>query len=177
MATTEIGHHVKMVYRDQAGRLVVPSSASIIVEAGGLLCAKPSTGGIGAMCATGIANTLSNRGVTILKTTDSVGVDVLSQPTKDTVGSYKTIIWDTTAKRKLRLATAAGLRDVRCGSSSASVIVTTTDLGKLAHLTYRGYGLNASITLLAASTDRWVITGISPATTAGAKYWVLSSCT
>jgi hypothetical protein len=175
MGTTEVGHHSKRVYIHQDGSLVVPSSASIKVEAGGLLCAKPSTGGYSAICATGIANALSNRGISILKTTDAVGVDTLAQPTKATIGAVKTIIWDTTAARKLRLATGAGLRDVRCGSSSCSVIVKTSDSGKIAHKAIPIYGA-AQIQLTALSTDRWAVTFLHPSAT-GVKYWIFSSCT
>lgn len=176
--STEAGHHEKRVYISQYGQLIVPSSATIKVEAGGLLCVKPSTGGYTGAYATQVANTLPNRGVSIIRTTDSVGVDVLAQPTKDVIGTEKLVIWDTTAKRKLRLATAAGIFDVKCGSSSASVIVASSDVGKFAHKgAAGGAGLGAFVKLLAASTNRWIVTGINPPMTTNAKYFIFSSCT
>ena len=178
MASTEAGHHQKRVYISHDGSLVVPSSAAIKVEAGGLFCVKPSTGGVTAIAATQIANTLSNRGISIIKTTDSVGVDVLARPTKDIIGCEKMIIWDTTAKRKLRLATAAGAVDIRCATSSASSIWTSTDTGKFAHKgAAGGAGLGAFVKLVAASTSRWILTGINPPMTTNAKFWTFSSCT
>jgi hypothetical protein len=175
MVTTEVGHHEKRVYLSLDGQLVVPSSGAIKIEAGGLLCEKPSTGGYSAMCATGVSNALSNRGISIIKTTDVVGVDTLAQPTPATVGCVKTVIWDTTAVRKLRLATVAGARDVRCGSSSCSVIIKTSDAGKMGHKAIPIYGASL-IQLMALSTDKWAVVNLQPSAT-GVKYWIFSSCT
>ena len=176
--STEAGHHEKRVYISHDGALVVPSSAKVKIEAGGILGCKPSTGGYLGAYATQVANTLPNRGVSIIRTTDSVGVDVLAQPTPDTIGATKIVIWDTTAKRKLRLATVAGTFDVKVGSSSASVIVTSSDVGKFAHKGAGGAaGLGAYVSLLAASTSRWILTGINPPMTTNAKFFLFSSCT
>lgn len=173
--STELGHHAKRVYLSQEGALVVPSSARMVVESGGIIACKPSTGGIGAIFSTQVANALPNRGLFIIKTTDKTGIDTIAQPTPRTIGAEVTVIWDTTAKRYLRLATAAGSRDVRCGSSSASVIIKTSDAGKFAHKAVPVYGIN-SITLRAASTDRWIVTNLRPDAT-GVKYFIFTSCT
>jgi hypothetical protein len=170
--STEAGHHEKRVYISQDGVLVVPSSAKLMVEPGGMLNVKPSTGGINGMVSSGL--NISNRGITII-TNNALGVDSLAQPTVNQLGTEKTIIWNTTATRKLRLATGAGLRDVRCGTSSCSVIQPTSTLQKMAKKTLPVYGL-ASVTLVALSTDRWAIKSITPHATGG-LYWVFSSCT
>lgn len=171
MASTEVGHHEARVYLSQDGKLVVPSSAKLQVEYGGLFAPYPASSGV-IQVTTSKTGTITNRGVTIIKTSE-IGVLALAQPTKTVLGTVKTIIWETSAGVKVRTASAAAGSDIKL-SSSGSVISITAGGGKSFHKTV---DLGATVQLLAQSTARWRILSMHPSMTTGTVVWTISSTT
>lgn len=170
MASTEVGHHEARVYLSQDGMLVVPSSAKLQVEYGGLFAPFPNSTGV-IQVTTGKTGAISNRGVTIIKSSE-VGVLELAQPTKDVIGTVKTLIFDTSAGIKVRTATVKATYDVRL-ASSATVLIQASG-AKPFHNTC---GVKPVVQLLAQSTFRWQILSMHPSMTTGAAVWTLSSTT
>lgn len=170
MATTEVGHHWKMPYLSQDGQLVIPSSAKLRVEPGGIFAPFGASTGTIETC-TGKTGTITNRGITIIKSS-AVGVLTLANPTAATIGCVKTLIFDTSAAIHVRAAQTVGAEDIKF-TSSACVLT----LGSGAKFSHKTINFRPAVTLLAQSTSRWQILTINPAMSTSANFWLLSSTT
>lgn len=184
MASTEVGHHEAWVYRDQNGRLVVPSSAKILIEG-----SSASNLGSGAQIvnrnvqlttsrSTAVsAGTLLNSGLTIILTT-GVGTLRLQRPVK---GSQKTIIWGSTAAKtvKLRVTPNVDTDDTvkigfKTGGAGAICVYPSSDA--LVVLKGQKYACGPTLSLHGLSTSRWAITNTMLGSS-GVKFWTFATST
>jgi hypothetical protein len=191
MFTTEAGHHQKRVYLDRDGRLIVPSSASILIEGSTRSNAHSGAGiinrnlGLSTSRTTEVSEgTISNRGVTIITST-AVGTLRLARPVK---GVEKTLIWASTASKLVKVrVTPLPDGDVdetvkisgSFGISNAGKGVTCfyPSTGFLLSLKTVKYGLSAAATLIGYSSAIWVIKSLSGGDTTGIHFWTFATST
>jgi hypothetical protein len=185
MPSTEVGHHPKRVYLHQDGRLVVPSSATILVE--GSTKSNANSGAsiinrnIGLTTQRTSDAPIPADGVSIICTT-AVGTLLLAHPIK---GIEKTLIWASTAstKVKVRLSKNQEGKTIKIRgvfgkvnpTKGATVIFPSSDFEKA--MTDQKYAVPAAVTLLGYSTNTWIITNLTPGECTGIKYWTLATGT
>lgn len=187
MFTTELGHHQKRVYLDRDGRLVVPSSASILIEGSTKANAQSGAGiinrniGLTTSRTTELAaGIIPNSGITLITTT-GVGTLRLARPVK---GVEKTIVWASTAAVtvKLKVTQTYDGDDVKIATGSfvpgaakgfgAVCLYPSTFL-----LVLKKYGLAESVTLVGYSSSVWLIKSLSGGKTTGAHSWTFATST
>ena len=191
MPSTEQGHHEKRVYLHQDGRLVVPSSAKILIEGS----TRGNYGSGARMVNRNISVTtsrttalsptealISNSGVTIIVTT-AVGTLRLDRPIK---GVEKTIIWASTASKLVKVRVTPLVDTDATVKVSASYGKKNPDKGATCFYPTTGmlksmktakYGLPATIVLVGQSTSRWFVKSLSGGDTTGIHFWKFATST
>lgn len=190
MPSTEAGHHEKRVYLHQDGRLVVPSSASILIEGStstfknsGARIIDRNIGFTTSRTTEVTGGNLSNDGITVIIST-GVGLLKLAAPTK---GAEKTIIWGSTAaiKVKVRVSQTVDDASIKVGgfpgkvnpNLGANCFYASSDAFKNQFKAAK-YGLGPSITLVGWSTARWFVKSYTPSNTTGAAVpWIFATST
>ena len=191
MPSTEVGHHPARVYLDREGRLVVPSSASILIEGSTKANAQSGAGiinrnlGLSTSRTTEVsAGTIENKGITIITST-AVGTLRLARPVK---GVEKTLIWATTAAKLVKVrVTPLPDGDVdetvkisgSFGKANPGKGVTCfyPSTGLLKSLKTAAYGLPAAATLVGYSSAVWVIKSLTGGDTTGIHFWTFATST
>lgn len=185
MPSTELGHHPKRVYLHQDGRLIVPSSATILIEgstkSNALSGAQIINRNIGLTTHRTSDPPIPADGISLITST-AIGTLLLARPSK---GVEKTLIWASTAalKVRVRLSPTQGGKTIKAHgdfgiknpTKGATVIYPTSDFCKV--IVDQKYALGASITLVGYSTSKWFIKNVTPGECTGVKYWTLATGT